>query len=370
MMSVEVRLRPGRLTAPTLVLLACAGPAHAWGERGHDIVTRVAVRLVAERLAPGTPLAAVFSRKELMLGHLSNVPDIVWRSQGPEVDALNDPTHFLDLEYLALSPSFEAVPRELSAAFAQMKALCARPPAGYVCPERPDAPLRESSAGTAPWRIDQLHRLTVEAMRAGGGEPADVAAVDRALTTAGLLSHFVGDLGNPYHATRDYNGWESGAGGVHAYFESAVVGSYRLALEQEVLDAAAAGGAFARVLTRIPAPQRAALGRDPTAVALALALDSFGRLPAAARLDRRVAILKPRSVEADGQRVPAERRDPAQARFRMHGLVVERLATAAEVLARLWLLAWEEAGRPSFKDYRSYAYPVAPQFIPPDYLAR
>jgi len=67
--------------------------------------------------------------------------------------------------------------------------------------------------------------------------------------------------------------------------------------------------------------------------------------------------------------VGAERRDASELRFKYHELTVERLATAAEVLANLWLKAWEDAGKPDFKGYRSFAYPVAPEFIQPDYLS-
>lgn len=345
-------------------------PAHAWGERGHDIVTRVAVRLLAAKIAKGTPLATQFGRKEFMLGHLSNVPDIVWRNQGEAIENVNAPTHFLDIEYVSPEIRFETIPTTPAAALTRMKELCATPPKGYVCPNREGAPPNESSAGTAPWRTAQLFRLTVESLKASrAGEKTDSAAVDRALLTAGVMSHFVGDLGNPHHTTRNYDGWETGQGGIHSYFESAMVSSYRLALDQEVFDAALTGQGFERVVRRLPAAERASRSRDPLALALALALDSYSRLGALNALDLKFARLKPSGNGPDGRRVGAQRRDAAEMRFKFHAITVERLATAAEVLANLWLIAWEDAGRPDFKDYRSFAYPVGPDFIPPDYLA-
>lgn len=363
------RLR--RLATLAALLGICAGPAHAWGERGHHLVTRVAARLLAGRLAPATPLAGVVARKEMLLAHLSNVPDTVWRNQGEEIEKRNAPTHFLDMEYVAPQPSFDALPRALGAALARMKDLCARPPEGYVCPVAKGAEPDRNSAGTAPWRVGQMFRLTVAAMKqAGTGETLDAAAVDKAFTTAGLMSHFVGDLGNPYHTTRDYDGWETGAGGVHGYFEGAIVDSYPLSLEQQVFEAALAAGAFERVLATIPAAERAALSRDPVAIAMALGLDSHARLGAVAALDRKLALLKPSATDPEGKRTAAERRAPADVRSDFHAVVVERLATAADVLARLWLIAWEDAGRPDFRGYRSFAYPIAPEFVPADYLAR
>ena len=68
--------------------------------------------------------------------------------------------------------------------------------------------------------------------------------------------------------------------------------SYRLALDQEVFDAAMAGSGLPRTLQKIPPADRAALSRDPVAVAMALALDSYSRLDAANAIDLRFAILK------------------------------------------------------------------------------
>jgi hypothetical protein len=344
-------------------------PAGAWGERGHDIVTRVAVRLLAASIARGTPLAAQFGRKEFMLGHLSNVPDIVWRNRGEAMEKMNAPTHFLDLEYVSPELSFATTPRTLVAALDRMKDLCARRPKGYVCPALEGSSPDENSAGTAPWRVGQLFRLAVASLKAAGaGEEID-DAVDRAFLAAGLMSHFVGDLGNPYHATRNYDGWESGQGGIHSYFESALVSSYRLDLDQEVFDAALAGHGLKRITSRIPAADRSVQSDRPVALALALAFDSHTRLDAANAIDKKVAVTKPSRVGSDGKSLRAERRDPAEVRAKFHDLTVERLATAAEVLADLWFLAWKEAGMPDFKGYQSHAYPVDPDFIRPDYLS-
>ncbi len=363
-----------RMMKKALVLALVMGfviprPAAAWGERGHDIVTRVAVRLLAEKVAKGTPLALQFGRKEFMLGHLSNVPDIVWRNQGEAIEKMNAPTHFMDLEYLSPEVTFATIPRTATEGLARMKELCAAPPTGYVCPAKGDEPLDASSAGTAPWRTGQLFRMTVENMKASAASPkTDSAALDRAFLTAGVLSHFIGDLGNPYHATRNYDGWETGQGGIHSYFEGGMISSYRLALDQEVFDAAMTGRGLNRTMKQLPQADRPALSRDPVALAMALALDSHSRLEAANALDRKFALIKPSGNGPDGKRVGAERRPVSELRFKFHQLHIERLATAAEVLAQIWFLAWEEAGRPDFKDYRSFAYPVAPEFIQPDYL--
>ncbi len=343
--------------------------ALAWGERGHDIVTRVAVRLLAAGVAPGTALAAQFARKEFMLGHLSNVPDIVWRNQGEAIEKVNAPTHFLDLEYVTPKLTFATIPRTPAAALARMKDLCASPPRAYVCAAEEGSIPNESSAGTAPWRTGQLFRMTVESLEASAANGrSDDTAIDRAFVSAGIMSHFVADLGNPYHSTMNYDGWDTGQGGIHSYFEGALVSAYPLALDQEVFDAAMTGRGLARTLQQFPAADRSALSRDPVAIAIALALDSHSRLAAANAIDLKFALTRKSGTGPDGKRVGADRRPPSELRARYHDLTVERLATAAEVLANLWWLAWKDAGEPDFKGYRSFAYPVSPDFIPPDYL--
>ncbi|MEO8360616.1 MAG: hypothetical protein ABI672_11350 [Vicinamibacteria bacterium] len=360
-----------KILAVTLALGFVGPPkASAWGERGHDVVTRVAVRLLAAKIAKGTPLALQFGRKEFMLGHISNAPDIAWRNQGEAIEKVNAPTHFLDIEYVSPEVTFDTIPRILPDGVARMRQMCADKKAGYVCPVKGEANPNESSAGTAPWRVNQMYRRTVESFKAmNEGEKIDAAAVDRALLTAGLMSHFVGDLGNPYHATAEYDGWGNGEGGIHSYFESSVVLSYRLILDQEVFDAAMAGHAMVRVMKQIPAASRVELERDPIAIAVALALDSHSRLAEANRIDKTFAIIKPSGIGPDGKRFQAERRDASELRFKYHELHIERLATAAEVLANLWYMAWVDAGKPDFKGYQSFAYPLAPEFIPPDYLS-
>lgn len=362
-------LLTGAIAAAVAASLLTPVTTLAWGERGHDIVTRVAVRLLAARVATGTPLANQFGRKEFMLGHLSNVPDIVWRNQGDAIEKMNAPTHFMDLEYVTPELQLGTIPRTPAAALARMKELCAAPPKGYVCAARPGSTPDENSAGTAPWRVGQLYRMTVESLKAANvGGKTDSAAVDRAFLTAGIMSHFVGDLGNPYHATRNYDGWETGQGGIHSYFESALVSSYRLALDQEVFDAALTGRGLERVLRAVPAVDRARVSGDPVSLAMALALDSHSRLDPANALDLKFAVTAKSSAGPDGKRVSAERRDTSEVRLKFHDLTVERLATAAEVLANLWYAAWVEAGKPDFKGYQSFAYPVGPEFIAPDYL--
>lgn len=320
----------------------------AWSERGHDLIARAATRIAVARSGDNPSVQAIFAAKEHMLGHLANVPDIVWRSMGREIEALNDPTHFIDLDYLMIEPTVDDFPKTPAAATARLRELCGKKPLGYTCPNQKN--LQVSTAGTAPWRLRQLFALAVKDLKAG--------QVDNMLVHAGVLAHFVGDLANPHHTTRDYDGYEQGQGGIHSYFESDIVSSYEFDLDQEVLTTA---------LRQRPFDQLHAAD-DPLAIAIALAVNSYKQLHRLNDIDRRNAVSKA-SRQERGLNLPAERKDPRTVNRHFRQMVVERLALAADTLAQLWLGIWREAGSPNLATFRSYTYRVAPEFIIPDYLA-
>jgi hypothetical protein len=317
------------------------------------LIARVAARVAIARAGGDPSVRALFGPKEHMLGHLSNIPDILWRNLGKDADKLGAPTHYVDVEYLTMRPGLAAFPKTIAAAEARMRELCASKASGYVCPVKGKEKPQASVAGTAPWRVRQFF----ERMRAG----LSSKAIDAALVDAGLMAHYVGDLGNPHHTSRDFNGFERGQGGIHSYVESDVVSSYGFDLDPEVLAYALEKRPFDTIAKTLADTD------DPLAVAIALTLDSHARLQALNELDQKHAVTKPSSTEK-GMKVNAARKDAATVNGHFRPLVVERLATAADTLAHLWLAAWKLAGSPNLAEYQSYAYVVAPEFVPPDYM--
>jgi hypothetical protein len=342
------------LACLALTALAVASPrASAWGERGHDLIARVATRVAIARAGGDPSVRALLGPKEHMLGHLSNIPDILWRNLGKDVEKLGAPTHYVDIEYLTMKPSLADFPLTIAAAETRMRDLCAGKAAAYVCPTEGQEKPQASHAGTAPWRVRQFF----ERMRAG----LSSKAIDAALVDAGLMAHYVGDLGNPHHTSRDFNGFERGQGGIHSYVESDIVSSYGFDLDPEVLAYALEKRPFDTIAKGL------ADSKDPLAVAIALTLDSHSRLEVLNELDRQHAVTKASSTEK-GMKLKAERKEAATVNGHFRPLVVERLATAADTLAHLWLTAWKQAGSPDLREYQSYAYVVAPEFVPPDYM--
>lgn len=336
-------------------MFVISGQTLAWDERGHDLLTRVAVQDLL-RLGDANPaLTRPFASRDHMLSHLSNVPDIVWRAayMSDADRAVNGPTHYINLERVYGQNISLAGLDQNYVAFA------AKARSGGI-----DEP---HEVGTAPWRVVQLHRLMVKSLRAvsdAGSQEEAVAATNQALLYAGIMAHFVGDLSNPHHTTIDHDGELTGNAGLHRYFEADVVGMLPVSLEQQVNSKINSRLLEKTVLRRLSESERAATLADASKLIFALVADSHRNLPRLTALDDKYSIIQRSSRECE----KAQRKAPQEVAKYYRRFVVERLAIGAATLSRLWLMAWQQAGEPDLSSYQSYDYPVRPDFIAPDYL--
>lgn len=351
----------------TSLIFLFPSPAFSWGETGHDIVARVAVRLVGER-APEA-LAKPFLKKEHMMGHLANVPDIVWRSMDKKVANLNGPTHFVDFEYLQANTSQidpVRLPHDLNTYQEMLRSNC-QAHKDDCAPGKSEAQ-KLSKTGTAPLRVGQLASLMRAALAEGKDAPRKPGKggkdsrfeerINDALLYAGLLAHFVGDLTNPLHTAKDYDGWERRAGGLHEYFESDVVNACDLVLIHDVFVEARDQHPFEKAEAKyVP---KAEDRRDAITSAWVLVADSQSHLKDLFELDRKASLL-----EDSKSKTHAKRKAPREARDAYQGFVTKRLALAADALATVWTREWEAAGKPDLSTYASFEYPVKPDFIVP-----
>lgn len=371
------------LRAGMLISFLISSSAFAWGERGHDAVTRVATRLLAESEDPeAKKLGEFLQRKENMLGHLSNVPDIVWRSMGKDIDRLSAPSHFIDMEFFigpGLPPKPEALPRDIKSLLAAMAKNCSRAKEAACVPGKTDDE-RLGISGHAIFRVQTMLEdlrdtfKELKKLESAAGNSSDAKGKDRdrseddprtllvqkALLYSGVLSHFVGDLANPHHTSVDYDGWQSGQGGLHGYFESEMVDSYPIDFEGTVLDEAQRHPVFAEKFAKYPG--------NFLDKAWVLALESHSNLNRLVTLDRTHSLLE-KSVAGDRDvRKKAKRKDVKDVRSNYRNFVVLRLAAGADALSQLWLDAWKDGGKPDLSFYRSYHYDVKPDLIPLRYL--
>ncbi|HEX7552148.1 MAG TPA: S1/P1 nuclease [Geothrix sp.] len=187
-----------------MVLLLAAAPLCAWGDKGHRVVSALALRSL-----PTEPRAWFAGREAEVSDHASD-PDH-WK-----LDRKEGPRHFLDME-------------------------------PYGDPERLPRTLEEAKAklggdyylyGVVPWIIQDRWRDLVDAFRQG-----DAAKV--AMATA-ILGHYIGDAHVPLHTTNNHDGQLTGQRGVHSRWESGLVERHIVADDLTVLSAQPDPGFFNR----------------------------------------------------------------------------------------------------------------------------
>jgi hypothetical protein len=288
--------------AAALLLVLSASSAFAWGEKGHAITTEAAT------WALPNDMPRFFYDGVTTLIYFGEQPDR-WRGGGDSLEGENAPNHFLDFEYAAGL----ALPRDRYAFVALMQSSGRLRQYG----------LTPSTAGFLPWRIAELtEQLTAEWRlwrNARPGSPERALAETAILTTAGLLSHYVGDASQPLHATLHFNGWAdadnpqgySNECDIHAKFESWFVN--RAATTPEVM----------------PEIGAAKLVSDPFNAAVAFIKDSNSRVEEVYRLDKAGAFDPMKPVGAEGKR-----------------FVLGRLALGSSFLRDLWWTAWKNSEKP------------------------
>jgi len=169
------------MRALSLLMLVLTAPLWSWGDKGHRVVSSLAIRSL-----PEGPRAWFLGREAEVCEHASD-PDH-WKK-----DRKEGPRHFLDMEPYG-DP--EHLPRTLDEAKAKVGGDYYR-------------------MGVVPWIIQDRWRDLVEAFR--GGDPAKVT-----LATA-ILGHYIADAHVPLHTTVNHDGQLTDQRGVHGRWETGLV---------------------------------------------------------------------------------------------------------------------------------------------------
>ncbi len=330
--------------------------ALAWGERGHDVVTRVAVQHMRDLSGGDVNLMRPFLLRDHLLSHLSNAPDTVWRADymSDQAKQANSPTHYISLEKVNLGKLADGIQdwSKVPLSFDAYKALCN------------DYGMAPDDVGTAPWRVLQLYKLMVEELTGLDNKPEELKVhhINQALNYAGLMAHFVADLANPHLTTENHDGQLSGNTGRYYYFESAVVSELSFKLPRKVRLKASKRHLW---LKSYKLKQRKEILGDPQKIVWALIADSHANLERLMKLDNRYSLIEKGSL--NNRSFSAQRKTTSKAAKHYERFVIERLAIAVDVLARLWQQAWQDAGSPNMSNFASYYYPTQPPFITPSY---
>jgi hypothetical protein len=176
--------------------LGSAGSAFAWGFAGHRLIMRRALELLPPELKP---FFETF-KDEIIVRVVD--PD-TWRSVGWD----DDPNHFVDFgvaEYGAYP--FQALPREYGAALEKFG----------------EARLQRN--GLLPWReaeeFGNLRRSFEEFKREMPYTTYNVVLF------SAVASHYIQDAYQPFHATDNFDGQQTGNNGIHSRFERDLIDRY------------------------------------------------------------------------------------------------------------------------------------------------
>ncbi len=332
--------------------------AFAWGGRGHDTICQSAVQLVQDK-----NLKAFLLYRPHVLGHLCNVPDVYWKSMTSDLTKEGNPTHYISSEMLGVSLQY--LPLDLAALTAKYNGTESKTKPGVKIVNLP------YDMGTSWWRANQLFHMAVKSAskikaqslpaptnskeQQDSNLPYNQAVYDM-MVYMGVMGHFVGDNSQPFHNNDDHDGYAAGHGGIHAYYEEQTVAFFEADLSARIV-------AKANTLKRSPFM----FEKTPLEQMRSLSQIAFDEVGAVLRLD---PILTPSTLkEEHGMKIrtPATRKPAEIGQKSFAPLIVTQMGRSALLLAKLWDDIYAQAGKPNLAPYRSYRYPLTPDFIMPDY---
>jgi hypothetical protein len=332
-----------------LIFLCLFGTrAYGWGEVGHHAICGVATKLVQQE-----SLQRFLKSRPHIMGHLCNLADISWKSK-PDTK-IGEATHFIDPE------NIDQTPASISADYASVS----RTFKNYFSKRLGRTIHLGDDVGSLWWRGQQFF----DQARNAGRDPREADATNRVynmMVAMGLLGHFVGDASQSLHNTANYDGYDNGHGGLHSFYETAVVN------ELSFLDLA--GETLPDIQTQVYVEAQRIRGssevqkileKTTTAeVMKALSEKSWEDLSRLYELDH---IEAPSSM-INGQKTPAKRKPAKDVATVFRPIAIHQLAIASVVLANLWDRIMNDVGPLPLDQYRSYRYPLDVDFVSPNYL--
>tara|TARA_B110001454_G_scaffold219179_1_gene250758 strand:- start:44262 stop:45359 length:1098 start_codon:yes stop_codon:yes gene_type:complete len=333
--------------------------AFSWGNRGHHEICIAATHLVKD-----DALRPFLRFRMHSMGHLCNIPDIYWKSLGPDVGEVGNPTHYIDPEIIGMDAS--TLPKDYKSIMEK-----------YTGTEN----LFKNNGnkifsipkemGSLWWRADQFFRLITELKPSFSNivtpknykeEQDDKLPYNQAVFSMiqymGIMGHYVGDASQPFHATSDHDGWKAQHGGIHSYYEEQTVAYFGPDMQKLIADKAKT--------------IKDAKLTSGTTIEIMQHLNTLAAkdIEKVLKLD---PVLKKSEIKSDKGmdiKTPAER-SPAEVGFKkFKDLIVLHMARSAVALAHLWDQSYHDAGSPSLQAYKSFRYPHTPDFIPPDYTGK
>ena len=194
--------------------LLFSGVARGWDEDGHALITLLA----HDAMPPTMPDWLRTPEVRARLVYLSSEPDR-WRGQhNAHLDHVNNPDHYLDVEFLAdFGLSFDTLPplrRQFTDHLATWRA--SHPATEAAEKSRKDPAYLYNVPGLLPYAIAETQWKIAAGwtqLKTYEAHPERVTPVmianarENIVYHMGILAHFIGDGSQPLHLTKHHNGW-------------------------------------------------------------------------------------------------------------------------------------------------------------------
>lgn len=263
-----------------LAAVAAAGTAWGWAGMQHLQITQEAGKCAPAEMAH----AAAFAKA---MAFPAVCPDL-WK----QYDEQEGPRHFFEIDRLRGKVEPGEVSPDRSVAFGKQFRL------------------KRDELGVAPWKIAELFGMMRDAMRTNDWEWA--------ARCGATMAHYAGDLHQPLHCVRNFNGQETRQHGVHTRIESQMVKAF-----------------FKPVMV---VPEEGRYLEDPFRAAVEWAGQSAAMAPRWLRADLEATREAGGEVESEDYYVALwERLEPD---------VLARISAAVTDVASLFYTAWVDAGKP------------------------
>lgn len=313
-----------------LMVLGVVPLGRAWDYEGHRLVNHVAVSL----LPTNFPAFVRGAEARERIAFLAGEPDRWRNTTDLPLRHCNGPDHYFDVDDLAPYGIEPAALSHFRYEFVGQLAV-----ARAAAPEKfpainpvQDRDRTKAQIGFLPWAITEHYAKLksgfsyLKAYEQGGTAEEVANARQNIIYIMGVMGHYVGDLTQPLHTTRHFNGWvgENPAGyttskGFHAWIDGGFLQKAGMITAEELQPKLRP----ARSLWHgLPAEKRADVFRE----VMTLLLAQFKLVEPLYKMDK------------EGQ---LSARDEAGRKGRE--FLAGQLAVAAQSLSDLWFTAWEQA---------------------------
>ena len=350
-------LRSMKMVLVFLLTAALPLSAQAWGGRGHDAICEASAFLVKDK-----NLKEFFKFRSHTLGHLCNIPDTYWRSLPGDANKVGAPAHFMDPEVLGFK--INEVPLNYADLIKDYTGKENKTKEGQKIFSVSE------ELGSLWWRVDQFVRV-ISALNFKDSPPPSEkkqfqdeantfnAKVYEMFVDMGLMGHFVGDAGMPFHNTSDYDGYGKGHGGIHGYYETDVVSEFGPELASEIYKKALTLKSTSFLTAKTTLEKMRELST--------LSAKEMDKILKLDPITKKSAVIKEKGMEL---KTTAERKSAAVGYKIFRSMIIEEMARSSALLAQLWEEAYIASGKPDLSKYRSYKYPFTPDFVRPDYIEK